>query len=74
MNDAQKLVDALLEGEDEKPKKKLPSWLAKIKGEKTEDDDKDGGEKKSDDPAPKESGGGGGGSKGGSSTTVAKTW
>lgn len=71
MNEAQSIVNALLEGDDEKPKKKLPAWLAKIKGEDTGDDEPS--EKKDDDAAPKSSGGGGG-SKSGSSTTVGKTW
>jgi hypothetical protein len=71
MNEAQSIVNALLEGDDEKPKKKLPPWLAKIKGEDTGDDEPSD---KKDDAAPKSDGGGGGGSKSGSSTTVGKTW
>jgi hypothetical protein len=73
MNDAQNIVDALLEGDDEKPKKKMPAWLAKIKGEDTGEEE-EGSEKKDDSPAAPKSSGGGGGSKGGSSTTVSKTW
>jgi hypothetical protein len=71
MTNAEKIVDSLLEDEDEKPKKKLPAWLAKIKGEDAGEDEPS--EKKDDDAAPK-SEGGGGGSKSGSSTTVGKTW
>jgi hypothetical protein len=71
MNDAQKIVDSLLEGDDEKPKKKMPAWLAKIKGEDTGEEE--GADKKDGETAPK-SDGGGSGSKGGSSTTVGKTW
>lgn len=70
---AEKIVDALLEADDEKaekPKKKLPPWLAKIKGEPV--DDEDGGEKK-DDAKSGASKGGGGGAKS-SDSTVGKTW
>lgn len=74
MNDAQNIVNALLEGDDEKPKKKLPAWLAKIKGEPVDDEGGEDGEKKKDDAAPKSSGGGGGGGSKSSSETVGKTW
>lgn len=76
MRIAQQLVEALLEGDDEKPKKPMPDWLKKIKGIK--DDDDDAGEGKSEDKPEgesKESEPNSGGSKGGSSdSTVGKTW
>lgn len=71
MRRAEIIVNNLLEGDDEKPKKKLPPWLAKIKGEDT------GEEKEGDkgDKAPaKKDGGSKGGSAKSSDSAVGKTW
>lgn len=76
MNIAQQIVEALLEGDDEKKKtKNMPDWLKRIKGIKDDDDADDdkseGGEskeKKSDSDSK------GGGSAKSSDTTVGKTW
>lgn len=75
--DAQKIVDALLEGDDEKPKKKMPAWLAKIKGEPVDDEEGDG-EKKDGGESSSSSSGGSSGAKGigtpSSGESVKKTW
>ena len=45
MTKAQKIVDAVMESDDDKKTKSMPDWLKKIKGDKDEDD---GGQKSDD--------------------------
>ena len=73
MTKAQKIVDALIESDDDKKTKSMPDWLKKIKGVKDEDD---GGEKSDDSkgednaPAEKKSGS----DSKGSGESVKHTW
>jgi hypothetical protein len=60
MTKAQKIVDALIESDDDKKTKSMPDWLKKIKGVKDEDDGGEAGDSKGDDkdkaPSEKKSG------------------
>lgn len=72
MTKAQKIVDALIESDDDSKKKSMPDWLKKIKGIKDEEggDDKSGAECGDKEPAEKKSGS----DSKGSGESVKHTW